>query len=96
MKGSVLVHCIAGFSRAPTIVIAYMMKRMKWDIDRAYKYVQERRVIAPNSGFLKQLIQYSDELKESIELISLKPNGKNLKRLSSLIFYDGSKGKSSS
>lgn len=55
-EGKVLVHCMQGVSRSPTIVISYLMKKMKMTYDEAYKMVKEKRpCIDPNIGFIQQL-----------------------------------------
>jgi protein-tyrosine phosphatase len=47
----VLVHCMAGVSRSATIVIAYLMHRMKLTLEEAHVLVKTRRkCIHPNSG----------------------------------------------
>ena len=35
--GSVLVHCLAGISRSPTVAIAYVMKHLRLPYDEAYR-----------------------------------------------------------
>jgi protein-tyrosine phosphatase len=53
---NVLVHCYAGMSRSPTLIMAYLMIEYKLNLDQALKLVKERRTfIAPNKGFLRQL-----------------------------------------
>ena len=37
-SGRVLVHCLAGISRSPTVVIAYVMHHLRLSIDDAYRY----------------------------------------------------------
>lgn len=61
-KGNnVLVHCFAGVSRSATIVIAYLMKNNKWKLNDTIKYVKSKRnMIAPNSGFGKQLQKFEE------------------------------------
>ncbi|XP_065178948.1 dual specificity protein phosphatase 7-like [Sycon ciliatum] len=62
-KGCVLVHCLAGKSRSPTIVLAYIMRTKKWGFDKAYDFVKERRRnIEPNMGFLSQLMKFEADM----------------------------------
>jgi len=52
----VLVHCNAGVSRAPSIVIMYLMKYENLSYSEAWEIVKTARPIArPNDGFLRQL-----------------------------------------
>ncbi|XP_033329893.1 dual specificity protein phosphatase 19 [Megalopta genalis] len=53
---NILVHCNAGVSRSPTIVISYLMVYEGLSFDDAYyKVKQVRDCIKPNEGFIKQL-----------------------------------------
>ncbi|XP_020289127.1 dual specificity protein phosphatase 19 [Pseudomyrmex gracilis] len=55
-KENILVHCNAGVSRSPAIVIAYLMIVTKLSYDEAYDKVKAARsCIRPNDGFVKQL-----------------------------------------
>lgn len=63
VEGCILVHCNAGVSRAPTIVIAYLMKENKMRLKEAYDLVKSvRPCIRPNDGFMKTLKDYDNEL----------------------------------
>ncbi|CEO96326.1 unnamed protein product (mitochondrion) [Plasmodiophora brassicae] len=57
---AVLVHCVSGVSRAPTICIAYLlMSSPDLSLKDALGFVRERRpIIRPNAGFLRQLMAY--------------------------------------
>ncbi|PSN29326.1 hypothetical protein C0J52_19956, partial [Blattella germanica] len=58
-KGHVLVHCNAGVSRSPAVVIAFLMKNRKMSYNEAYNLVKNKRsVIHPNPGFVQQLQKY--------------------------------------
>ncbi|GET89875.1 dual specificity protein phosphatase, putative [Leishmania tarentolae] len=57
--GGVLVHCGAGISRAPTVVSAYLMRKLRLCSSAAIYLVQQHRPCAsPNTGFRQQLHKY--------------------------------------
>jgi len=57
-----LVHCNAGVSRAPTVVIGYLMLKENLDFIKAFDTVKRARpCINPNPGFIAQLRQIQRE-----------------------------------
>uniref|UniRef100_A0A3B3HH72 Protein-tyrosine-phosphatase n=1 Tax=Oryzias latipes TaxID=8090 RepID=A0A3B3HH72_ORYLA len=57
--GSTLVHCTAGRSRSPTLVMAYLMRCEGLSLCQAHEQVLEQRpFIRPNCGFWRQLMEY--------------------------------------
>ena len=61
-SGKILVHCVAGYRRSPTIAIAYMMikhKKHLWDV---VVEARSNRKIFPNDGFIEQLCMLEKEL----------------------------------
>lgn len=53
---SVLIHCMAGVSRSPTLAAAWLMHHYAWTADRTVAYLKERRAcVEPNAGFLRVL-----------------------------------------
>ncbi|CAF0850214.1 unnamed protein product [Didymodactylos carnosus] len=61
-KKNVLIHCKAGISRSPAILIAYLMKYHQSEfrtMNEAYNYVKTKRsIVSPNLNFMGQLLQY--------------------------------------
>lgn len=53
--GNVLVHCEKGRSRAPTMVIAYLMRKYGLSPKEALAQVREKRNARPNRNFMTQL-----------------------------------------
>lgn len=63
-RGRILVHCSAGVSRSPTVVVGYLMKQQKMSLRAALGLVLRARTQAsPNSGFLQQLKTLEVELR---------------------------------
>ncbi|CAG02145.1 unnamed protein product, partial [Tetraodon nigroviridis] len=61
--GATLVHCEAGRSRSPTLLMAYLMRSEGLNLREAYKVVLEsRQFVRPNAGFWLQLIDYEKNL----------------------------------
>ena len=57
------VHCVRGFSRSATFVIAYVMFNNKLSFDKAYDFVfKKRSLINPNDGFIEQLKEFEEIL----------------------------------
>ncbi|XP_034194713.1 dual specificity protein phosphatase 19 [Osmia lignaria lignaria] len=53
---NILVHCNAGVSRSPAIIISYLIISEKLSYSDAYAKVKKlRNYIKPNEGFVKQL-----------------------------------------
>ena len=71
--GRVLVHCMAGVSRSPSLCIAYLMKYQRMTLLNSYNHVKARRaIIRPNEGFFKQLIAYEKKLfgKNTVKIVN--------------------------
>lgn len=62
-NGKVLVHCVAGISRSPTITIAYLMKTNGWTLCEALAFVKSKRtIVCPNLDFLVELQCFERQL----------------------------------
>ncbi|XP_074496958.1 dual specificity protein phosphatase 14 [Sebastes fasciatus] len=61
--GRTLVHCTAGRSRSPALIMAYLMRSEGLSLRRAHEVVLDRRpFIRPNAGFWRQLMDYEKML----------------------------------
>jgi dual specificity phosphatase 12 len=64
-RGRTLIHCAAGISRSPTILAAYLMRKDKVTHRQALRRIAKKRpCISPNPGFIEQLKQFEDDLKQ--------------------------------
>lgn len=62
-KGKItFIHCLQGKSRSGSLVLSYLMKKNKWNLQKSMEFVKEKRNIQPNPGFLKQLTEYEISL----------------------------------
>ena len=53
---NVLVHCQKGISRAPSVIMAFLIKYQKMTFDESLKFIQKQNPEAyPNLGFLMHL-----------------------------------------
>jgi dual specificity phosphatase 12 len=65
-QGNVLVHCAAGVSRSPSVILAYLCSRGK-DLDSALDRLQRRvgeagnSFILPDASFLEQIEIYFED-----------------------------------
>lgn len=64
--GKILVHCFAGMSRSACCVIAYLIRELKYDsyFKALYFVKRQRSIVAPNSGFGKEMIEYDRKCQE--------------------------------
>ncbi|UYV80475.1 DUSP3, partial [Cordylochernes scorpioides] len=62
-KGKVLVHCMMGLSRSPTIVMAFLIMKRGLTAELALRTVKSHREVRPNDGFLLQLLELEDNVK---------------------------------
>lgn len=61
--GGTLVHCAAGMSRSPALIMAYLMKYKGVTLCQAHHWVrQSRPSICLNAGFWDQLLDYEKRL----------------------------------
>ncbi|XP_026062177.1 dual specificity protein phosphatase 14 [Carassius auratus] len=62
-SGGTLVHCAAGMSRSPALIMAYLMKYKGVTLRQAHNCVKDSRpFICLNTGFWTQLLDYEKKL----------------------------------
>ncbi|CAI5455935.1 unnamed protein product [Caenorhabditis angaria] len=72
--GKTVIYCGAGVSRSATLTIMYLVISENLPLDQAYYTVnQARRIISPNVGFWRQMIDYEKQKSggtSTVELIT--------------------------
>ncbi|UJR31261.1 hypothetical protein I4U23_018761 [Adineta vaga] len=82
-SNNVLVHCSAGISRSPTLVLAYMIKKYHLKLDEAFnKMRQLRRIVDPNVSFMIQLQDWENKCLVSSSSSSSTTTGESIENLS--------------
>ncbi len=63
---NVIVHCKAGISRSPSLVIAYLIKYHGLSLNDALEFLKKKRsVVDPNIGFYNELNRFYESCNES-------------------------------
>jgi len=70
--GRVLVNCQKGLSRSSTCVLAYLMLRQNMTAVQALTQVRKQRDVRPNDGFLQQLADLDNVLRQERGLLTSK------------------------
>ncbi|XP_036410619.1 dual specificity protein phosphatase 18 [Megalops cyprinoides] len=93
--GGTLVHCAAGMSRSPALVMAYLMRYKGVTLREAHHWVQDSRPsVRPNAGFWRQLLDYEKKLygknTVKVELVDYEDKlyGKNTVKVASPLVAD--------
>lgn len=64
----VYVHCMMGVSRSATLVLAYLIRHLRWSLSEAMVHVKQcRSRVDPNDGFVKQLQQWEKWCRHTTE-----------------------------
>jgi protein-tyrosine phosphatase len=63
-KKNILVHCIAGASRSPTAIVAYMILYLQMNVDYSYDLLYKKRCVVDcsNDNFKGQMILFQEKV----------------------------------
>jgi protein-tyrosine phosphatase len=77
-REKILIHCHAGISRSATITLLYLICVQNMPLHVAYNYLKrKRRVIHPNNGFMKQLVDWCyKDLSDDTKSLLLRRTGR--------------------
>ena len=66
--GNIFIHCSRGLSRSPTVLIAYLMKKLNLSTKESFELVKKSRPnIGPQCNFIRQLLLLEKELSGGTE-----------------------------
>ena len=72
-KTRILVHSYFGMSRSSAIILAYLMKVKRWNLEEAYQHLKKNHSsVNPNDNFTVQLIHYEQELFDGKKSMTVK------------------------
>ena len=65
------LHYLQGISRSATLVLAYLILKKNMRLQEAITSVKRHRSIAPNEGFMLQLIELNDDVHKLLKQSSI-------------------------
>ncbi|KAB7504220.1 Dual specificity protein phosphatase 14 [Armadillidium nasatum] len=80
-RETVLVHCVAGVSRSPTIILSYLVKHEGFSLQEAFFRLKKiRPIVRPNTNFFRQLIEFEKEVRgtSSVKVIRIPDSNINI------------------
>uniref|UniRef100_A0A0N4ZSP9 Protein-tyrosine-phosphatase n=1 Tax=Parastrongyloides trichosuri TaxID=131310 RepID=A0A0N4ZSP9_PARTI len=70
--GKVLIYCVAGVSRSPTLAIISLVALEDVSLKESYLHVNNvRPIISPNIGFWRQMIEFEMKVRNGESSVSL-------------------------
>lgn len=52
---AILIHCDLGISRSPTVIIAYLMRKLSMSQEDVLPFVQSKQKVKPSKNLMRQL-----------------------------------------
>ena len=66
------MHCTAGYSRSPAVIISYIMQKLEFTLKESLKFVKDKRpFISPNENFMNQLAEFENKIVCGINVFDL-------------------------